>query len=357
MFDINKRLTDLRADFETTWQKLNIDRRLAELTQLEAEVAVPEIWNNPDVAREKTTKVANLHSELDPWVLLKTQLNDISELLALGDESLADELADQLTAMENTLKQLRLSLRFTGKYDHCDAILRITAGAGGTEAMDWAGMLERMYLRWAERHKIKVHSLDRIEGEEAGIKTSVMELSGASNLYGQLRSEHGTHRLVRQSPFNADHLRQTSFALVEVLPVIHDESEFSIDPKDLRIDVYHSGGHGGQSVNTTNSAIRITHLPTNIVVAIQNERSQLQNKEKAMEILRGKLQQMMQEQNAESIDKLRAGESASWGQQIRNYVLHPYKLVKDTRTKYEETDADAVLDGNIDNFIAAFLDK
>ena len=276
--------------------------------------------------------------------------------MALGDESLVDEFADQLTAMEQSFADLRRALRFTGKHDHNDAILRITSGAGGTEAMDWASMLERMYLRWTERHGYKVQILDRIDGEEAGIKTSVLEISG-HNIYGQLKSEHGTHRLVRQSPFNADHLRQTSFALVEVLPVIRDDSEVQINPKDLRIDVYHSGGHGGQSVNTTNSAVRITHIPTNTVVAIQNERSQLQNKEKAMEILRGKLQQMMQEQNAESIDLLRAGESASWGQQIRNYVLHPYKLVKDTRTKYEENDADAVLDGKIDNFITSYLDE
>lgn len=356
MFDIQKRLESLKQDFDTSWQKLDIDMRLFELSALEDEVAVPEIWNNPDVAREKTTKVAQMHEELDPWVLLKTQIDDISELLNLGDESLAEEFSDQLFAMEQEYERLRQALRFTGKFDHNDAILRITAGAGGTEAMDWASMLERMYLRWAERHNVKVQIIDRVAGEEAGIKTVVMELSGA-NLYGQLKSEHGTHRLVRLSPFNADHLRQTSFALVEVLPVIKDDSEIKIDPKDLRIDVYHSGGHGGQSVNTTNSAVRITHLPTNIVVAIQNERSQLQNKEKAMEILRGKLQQLMQEQNAESVDALRAGESASWGQQIRNYVLHPYKLVKDTRTKYEEVDADAVLDGALDNFIISFLDN
>ncbi len=357
MFELQKRLDGLKSEFSATWQKLNLDHRLAELSALEEEVAVPEIWNNPDEAREKTTKVANLHSELDDWALLKTQIADIAELLELGDETLVDEMSEQLGAMESKLNELKIALRFTGKYDHNDAILRITAGAGGTEAMDWSGMLERMYLRWAERHKIKVQILDRIAGEEAGIKTVVMELTGGPNLYGQLKSEHGTHRLVRQSPFNADHLRQTSFALVEVLPIIRDDSEVQIDQKDLRIDVYHSGGHGGQSVNTTNSAVRITHIPTNTVVAIQNERSQLQNKEKAMEILRGKLQQMMQEQNAESVDKLRAGESASWGQQIRNYVLHPYKLVKDTRTKYEETDTDAVLDGAIDNFILAYLDK
>lgn len=356
MFNLQKRLNVLKSDFDATWQKLNIDQKLADMQALEEEVAVPEIWNNPDNARAKTTQLANLHDELDPWQLLKTQIKDISELMELGDDSLADEFSDQLDAMENNLAQLRQALRFTGKYDHNDAILRITAGTGGTEAMDWSSMLERMYLRWAERNKVKVQILDRVVGEEAGIKTCVMEMSGP-NMYGKLKSEHGAHRLVRLSPFNADHLRQTSFALVEVLPVIRDDSEVQIDPKDLRIDVYHSGGHGGQSVNTTNSAVRITHIPTNTVVAIQNERSQLQNKEKAMEILRGKLQQMMQDQNAESVDKLRAGESASWGQQIRNYVLHPYKLVKDTRTKYEETDADAVLDGKIDNFIESFLDN
>ncbi len=356
MFDLQKRLDSLKTEFENVWQKLDIDKKLQELAALEEEVAVPEIWNNPDNAREKTTQVANMHDELDPWTLLKTQINDISELMEMGDESLIDEFSGQLDAMEETFANLRQALRFTGKYDHNDAILRITAGTGGTEAMDWSSMLERMYLRWAERHNVKVQLLDRIAGEEAGVKTVVMELSG-HNIYGQLKSEHGTHRLVRLSPFNADHLRQTSFALVEVLPVIKDDSEVQIDPKDLRIDVYHSGGHGGQSVNTTNSAVRITHIPTNTVVAIQNERSQLQNKEKAMEILRGKLQQMMQDQNAESVDKLRAGESASWGQQIRNYVLHPYKLVKDTRTKYEENDADAVLDGKIDNFISAYLDN
>ena len=356
MFDLQKRLDLLKKEFENVWQKLDIDAKLKQLSALEEEVAVPEIWNNPDNAREKTTQLANLHDELDPWTLLKTQINDISELMQMGDDSLIDEFSGQLDAMEKTFAELRQALRFTGKYDHNDAILRITAGTGGTEAMDWSSMLERMYLRWAERHHVKVQIVDRITGEEAGIKTVVMELSG-HNIYGQLKSEHGTHRLVRLSPFNADHLRQTSFALVEVLPVIKDDAEVHIDPKDLRIDVYHSGGHGGQSVNTTNSAVRITHIPTNTVVAIQNERSQLQNKEKAMEILRGKLQQMMQDQNAESVDKLRAGESASWGQQIRNYVLHPYKLVKDTRTKYEENDADAVLDGEIDNFISAYLDN
>lgn len=356
MFDIKKRLETVRGNFLENWKKLELDKKLIELSTLEAEVAVPELWNNPDEARKKTEALARLHEDIDDWKVLKVQLDDIHELIDIADESLAEEITDQLVAMEEKLEALKLALRFTGKHDGGDAVLRITSGAGGTEAMDWAGMLERMYLRWAEKEGMKVTNLERVTGDEAGIKTSVMEFSGR-NAYGRLKSEHGTHRLVRLSPFNADNLRQTSFALVEVLPVIKDDSEIKINSDDLRIDVYRSGGHGGQSVNTTDSAVRITHLPTGIVVAIQNERSQVQNREKAMELLRGKLEQMRLEQNAESIDKLRAGESASWGQQIRNYVLHPYKLVKDTRTKYEENDAEGVLDGKINGFIEAFLDK
>ena len=220
--------------------------------------------------------------------------------------------------------------------------------------MDWAGMLERMYLRFCENHHFKATQLDRTVGEEAGIKTAVYEITG-QDAYGMLKSEHGVHRLVRLSPFNANNLRQTSFALVEVLPIIDQDTDFTIDEKDLRIDVYRSGGHGGQGVNTTDSAVRITHIPTNTVVAIQNERSQIQNRAKAMEVLKGKLIQMQQEQHAQSIGELRAGESAGWGQQIRNYVLQPYKLVKDTRTKYESKDPDAVLDGKLDEFVDAYL--
>ena len=267
-----------------------------------------------------------------------------------------DEINEQIGAMETQLDELKKVLRFQGPYDKNDAIMRITSGAGGTEAMDWAGMLERMYLRFFEKKGWKYSCLERVTGEEAGIKTVVYEISGV-NVFGFLKSEHGVHRLVRLSPFNAQNLRQTSFALVEILPVIKADTDVQIDEKDLRIDVYHSGGHGGQGVNTTDSAVRITHLPTNTVVAIQNERSQHQNKEKAMEILRGKLAQMKLEQHAATIGELRAGESAGWGQQIRNYVLQPYKLVKDTRTGYESTDPDAVLDGKIDEFIDAYLEK
>ncbi len=354
--NIQKRLEKLRNDIQNSWAKLKIDDKLAQIQNLEAKVANPEIWLDPEQARRDNESLAQLSDEVSPWQLLQTQTKDLDELLVLSDEELESEIEDQLTHLEQQFAELQKSLRFTSKYDHNGAILRITSGVGGTEAMDWAGMLERMYLRFAERKSWKVSCLERSVGEEAGVKTAVYEITG-TNIYGFLKSEHGVHRLVRLSPFNADNLRQTSFALVEILPIVDNDDTIKISDKDLRIDVYHSGGHGGQSVNTTNSAVRITHLPTNTVVAIQNERSQLQNKAKALEILRAKLLQLQQEQHADSIDKLRAGESAKWGQQIRNYVLQPYKLVKDTRTKYETTNVEKVLDGELDGFIDSYLES
>ena len=356
MEDLKRQLDLLSQNLVDSWNKLAIDEKIGQFNKLEQEIAEPELWNNPENAKAKNEAYSHLKDEVEPWTVLRAQINDLKDLIDLGGEDLKEEISGQLDAMEKTYDNLKKALRFTGEFDHLNAILRITAGVGGTEAMDWASMLERMYLRFFEHNSFKTDLIERTTGEEAGIKTAVYEITGV-NAYGTLKSEHGVHRLVRLSPFNADNLRQTSFSLVEILPIIKSDTDVKIDEKDLRIDVYHSGGHGGQSVNTTNSAVRITHLPTNTVVAIQNERSQLQNKEKAMEILRGKLAQMKLEQQAESIDKLRAGESAKWGQQIRNYILQPYKLVKDTRTKHEETDADAVLDGNIMPFIDAFLEQ
>ena len=347
---------ELEGEFLKVYEKLEIADKLQKITELEREVAEPDIWKNVEEATVKNQELAKLQSETEPYELLRTQISDLKELMALSDEEMEDEFAEQIAAMESQFAELKKVLRFTGPYDGKDAIIRITSGAGGVEAMDWAAMLERMYLRYFERKGFKATCLERVEGEEAGIKTAVYEVSGF-NAYGFLKSEHGVHRLVRLSPFNANNLRQTSFALVEILPVIKADTEVQIDDKDLRIDVYHSGGHGGQSVNTTNSAVRITHLPTNTVVAIQNERSQLQNKEKAMEILRGKLAQMQLEQHAATIGELRAGESAGWGQQIRNYVLQPYKLVKDTRTGYESKEPDKILDGEIDGFVETFLEN
>ena len=355
MQELEKRLAGLKTEFGELYAKMGMGEKAARVAELEAEVAEPEIWKDVKKATEKNQELAKLSGEVQPWELLKTQIDDLTEMLEIADEELKPELEGQISAMENGFLELKKALRFRGEYDDKDAILRITAGAGGTEAMDWAGMLERMYLRFCERKGFKTTLLERTTGEEAGIKTAVYEITGV-NAYGFLKSEHGVHRLVRLSPFNANNLRQTSFALVEVLPKITAETGVEIDEKDIRVDVYRSGGHGGQGVNTTDSAVRITHLPTNTVVAIQNERSQIQNREKAMEILRGKLVQMQLEQHAASLNELRAGESAGWGQQIRNYVLQPYKLVKDTRTGYEETDTEAVLDGKIEGFIDKFLE-
>ena len=356
MQELEKQLEKLNEEFLKVYKKLKIGAKVEKVAELEVKVAEPEIWNDVKKATEMNQELARLSDEVEPWELLKTQTEDLKELIAISDEDLKEEIAGQIEAMEGQFNELKKALRFQGLYDSKDAILRITSGAGGTEAMDWAGMLERMYLRFFEKKGWKVTCLERTTGEEAGIKTAVYEVSG-SNAYGWLKSEHGVHRLVRLSPFNADHLRQTSFALVEILPVIKTDTDVMIDEKDLRVDVYHSGGHGGQGVNTTDSAVRITHLPTNTVVAIQNERSQHQNKEKAMEILRGKLAQMQMEQHAESLADLRAGESASWGQQIRNYVLQPYKLVKDTRTGYESSEPDKILDGDLEEAIEAYLEN
>lgn len=356
MNEIEKRLETLATNLEDAWQKLNLDQKIKKLSELESAVANPDIWKNPEEAKNKNMELSSLSDEVHPWQMLKTQCNDLHDIIALGEKDLEEEIKLQLSAMESSLEEHKKALRFTGEFDHNDAILRITAGVGGTEAMDWAGMLERMYLRYFEKNNFSTKLIERQTGEEAGIKTAVYEISG-TNAYGSLKSEHGVHRLVRLSPFNADNLRQTSFSLVEILPVMNADNDIEIDEKDLRIDVYHASGHGGQGVNTTDSAVRITHLPTGIVVAIQNERSQHANKDTAMEILKAKLVQMKLEQQAESLGELRAGESAKWGQQIRNYVLQPYKLVKDTRTKYEETDADAVLDGKLQGFIDSYLES
>jgi len=275
--------------------------------------------------------------------------------MELGDDSLIVEFDGQITALETEFAALRKDLLFDGEYDDHNVILRLSAGVGGTDAQDWTEMLERMYFRWAEKSGMSATTIERSAGEEAGVKSTVIEIIGAF-AYGKLRSENGVHRLVRLSPFNSDNLRQTSFALVEILPQIDTPEEVKIDDKDLKIDVYRAGGHGGQSVNTTDSAVRVTHIPTGIVVAIQNERSQLQNKETAMKILRSKLAQMQLDQHAHSITELQAGESANWGSQIRNYVLHPYTLVKDTRTKHETNNAQGVLDGDLDPFMTAYLE-
>lgn len=349
-----KRLEIMEKSIDEAWTRLDMDKKLERLSALEAETSSPEIWNNPELAVSKNKQLASIQALVEPWQTLRFQASDLKELIELDDDSLLPEFDKQISALEKELAERQNDLLFSGQYDSYNVILRLSAGAGGTDAQDFTEMLERMFLRYAEKSGMEASTIERSTGEEAGIKSSVIEISGPY-AYGKLKSENGVHRLVRLSPFNSDNLRQTSFALVEVLPQIDEPDEAELNDKDLKVDVFRAGGHGGQSVNTTDSAVRITHIPTGIVVAIQNERSQLQNRETAMKILRSKLTQLKLEQHAASIAELQAGESASWGNQIRNYVMHPYTLVKDTRTKYEEHDVGAVLDGKIDGFIDAYL--
>ncbi len=354
MSPLAKRAESLKERITADSETLSIDAKANELTALETRLADAEIWNDPEQAQRVAREAAQLKHLVEPWRALESQIDETSELIALDDETMSTELETQLDTIEHEYEFRHKELLFDGEYDDHAAVLKLSSGAGGTDAQDWTEMLERMYLRWAERHDMQTELVERSAGEEAGLKNATYIIRG-TYAYGKLRSEHGVHRLVRLSPFNSDNLRQTSFALVEVMPEIDAPDEVVVDENDLKIDVYRSGGHGGQSVNTTDSAVRITHIPTGTVVAIQNERSQIQNRETAMKILKSRLAQMQLEQHAEKLSDLRAGESASWGAQIRNYVLHPYTLVKDTRTKYESRDVSGVLDGDIDEFIDSFL--
>lgn len=354
MQPLKRRVSHLQSEVAQAKGVLNFDKLKQELENLEEQSSQPEIWNNPEYAQSIAKKAASVRQTIEPWETLDVQLADIAELMEIGEDDLIPEFEGQIEALEKEYQSRKTDLLFNGKYDSREAVVRISAGVGGLDAQDFAQMLERMYLRWAEKSDMKTDVLERSTNDDAGIKTSVFEISGPF-AYGKMKSENGVHRLVRLSPFNADNLRQTSFALVEVLPKIDTPDEVSIDSNDLKIDVYRAGGHGGQSVNTTDSAVRVTHLPTGITVAIQNERSQIQNRETAMKVLRSKLLAMQLEQHADKVSDLRAGESANWGSQIRNYVLHPYSLVKDTRTKYEDRDVQAVLDGKLDDFMSVYL--
>lgn len=357
MNDVKKQIASLQVGVAQGLQATNIGRLEAEERVLAEQMAAPDFWTDAEQAQRIAKQQAAVRQAIDDWRHLEAEAGELAELAALDDESMLAEIQSQLAGAQSLFDRLQFDLQFSGPYDDHDAIIRIYAGAGGTDAQDWAEMLQRMYLRWVTGHDGKAEVVEQSAGEEAGIKSATIAVQ-AVYAYGKLKSEHGVHRLVRLSPFNADNLRQTSFAMVEVLPQIDEPKDLAIDEDDLRIDVFRAGGHGGQSVNTTDSAVRITHVPTGIVVAIQNERSQLQNKETAMKILRSKLAQLQLEQHKERIDELRGpNQSAEWGNQIRNYVLHPYTLVKDTRTKHEEHDAQGVLDGNIDPFIAAYLQK
>lgn len=304
-------------------------------------------------------ELADLRAELEPWQALSRQLDDAQALLELvadeADEDVVAEVAADLGAIRHQIDKLEFRLILSGPYDRANAILAVHAGAGGTDAQDWAQMLMRMYLRWVERSGFMSEIYDMSMGEEAGIKSVTIEVTGR-HAFGYLKSERGVHRLVRQSPFDAGHRRHTSFALVEVMPDVEDSAQIHIDPEDVKFDAFRSGGPGGQNVNKVNTAVRLTHIPSGIVVACQTERSQLQNRETAMRILRAKLLEIEAERR--EVERLRLrGEhvEAGWGNQIRSYVIHPYNMVKDLRTGHESSDPASVLDGDLDSFIDAYL--
>ncbi len=319
----------------------------------------PGFWDDPDRSNKLMKELKNMKDTVEDFRKLETQYDDILTLIEMGyeeeDASLIPEIRGELDEFTRELDGLRIGILLSGEYDKNNAILKLNAGAGGTESCDWCSMLYRMYTRWAERRGFSLEVLDYLDGDEAGIKSVTFQVNGI-NAYGYLKSEKGVHRLVRISPFNAQGKRQTSFVSLDVMPDIEEDLDVEIDEKDLRIDTYRSSGAGGQHINKTSSAIRITHIPTGTVVQCQNERSQFQNKDKAMQMLKAKLYLLKQEANVEKLSDIRGEvKDIAWGNQIRSYVLQPYKLVKDLRTEVESGNADAVLDGALDPFINGYL--
>ena len=319
----------------------------------------PGFWDDPDRSTKIMKEAKNLKDTVETYRNLEQQYEDIQVMLEMGyeesDASLIPEIQEMLDGFVSSLEAIRTRTLLSGEYDNCNAILKLNAGAGGTEAMDWCSMLWRMYQRWADKKGYSTEVLDFLDGDEAGLKSITVQING-ENAFGYLKSEKGVHRLVRISPFNAAGKRQTSFVSCDVMPDIEEDLDVEINPDDLRIDTYRSSGAGGQHINKTSSAIRITHLPTGIVVQCQNERSQFQNKDKAMQMLKTKLLLLKQQENAEKISDIRGDvKEIGWGNQIRSYVLQPYTMVKDHRTGEENGNADKVLDGGIDGFISAYL--
>lgn len=360
MNELIVRLEQLAEEAQSLTSKLKLEQKQQKILELEDLMQTPDFWNDSDSAQKISQEHNDLTSFVNFWQTIDDKIAEVKELVTTNtDHSEETEryLQQQVKELEAAFHQNRLLVMMSGKYDDHNAIFALHAGAGGTDAQDWAEMLLRQYLRYAEKHNLKTEILDQSKGSEAGIKSVTVHVKGP-NAYGLLKSEAGVHRLVRLSPFNPAHTRETSFALLELIPELAEQESLKLDPKDLEIEANTSSGHGGQSVNTTYSAIRITHKPTGIRVSIQNERSQHQNKELAMKILLGKLQALEDEKLAKEKKELRGEfKSAEWGNQIRSYVLHPYKMVKDHRTDYEESDPDKVLDGELDNFVEKYLES
>ncbi len=352
--EVEQSLKTLKNRYESVKTNLDLETKKAELKTLQSQMESPDFWNDQTTAQKISQNASTLEKFITLWESIAQNITDLADLLSITSETEIAEITQEIKSLETTFDEAETLLILGGAYDQNNVILSLHVGNGGQDAEDFCQILQRMYLRFAESKGWKTRVLEE-SNSEAGIKSAMIEIKGAL-AYGLLKSEHGVHRLIRLSPFNAKSLRQTSFARVEILPEVEDESELMIEEKDIRIDVFRSSGAGGQSVNTTDSAVRITYLPLNLVVTCQNEKSQHQNKEAALKVLRSRLTQLKLEQKAEALQKLRGDlmENA-FGSQIRTYTLQPYKLVKDHRTDYEEANPDKVFDGEIEAFIQAFL--
>ncbi len=357
--EYKQKLAAKKPELEELSAALGLEETRKELAALEQEAEQPGFWDDLARSQKNQQRTKQLRAKCNKYDRLYTSWEDMVTLCEMAieedDDSLLPELESEYAAFENELESTRLSTLLSGEYDSCSAMMSFHAGAGGTEAQDWAQMLYRMYTRWAERHGFKYKVLDYLDGEEAGLKSATIAIDG-DNAYGYLKSEHGIHRLVRISPFDASGRRQTSFAAVEVMPQITDDTEIEIRPEDLKVDTYRSSGAGGQHVNKTESAIRITHLPSGVVVSCQTERSQHQNREYAMQMLRAKLAEIKEQQHLEKVSDIKGVQmKIEWGSQIRSYVFMPYTLAKDHRTGHENGNINAVMDGDLDGFINAYL--
>ena len=345
----------MKKKYTLYWSVFDLPAQEIKLSDFEKQAEDPELWNNPKNAQSLMKKISDLRAEIADWKNLDSRTKDTLELTELKDESMKSELSAEIDEIESLVSKKELVTLLSGKYDRGNALLTINAGAGGTDSQDWTFMLQRMYLRWAEKHKYSVQILDINEGDEAGIKSVTILVEGP-NAYGYLHAEKGVHRLVRLSPFDTNNRRHTSFSQVEVLPQVDADSEIEINPKDLKIETFRAGGAGGQNVQKNDTAVRVTHIPSGIVSSCQNQRSQTQNRENAIKVLKARLLETKLKKEREELAKLRgAYQKAEWGSQIRSYVLHPYQMVKDHRTNHEVGNAQSVLDGDLDAFIEVFL--
>jgi peptide chain release factor 2 len=354
-----QKLTALKEKIASTWTLLDVDGTIAKMHGLEKEMQASDFWNNQDNAKAVSQKHEEFRKEVDTWTKMKEEVDELlllsEDLTKNPDEEMKAGVVKRVGEIEVEFEKLEFFLLLSEEHDKKNAIVAIHAGSGGTDAQDWAGMIQRMLFRYAEKKNWTIEVIDESKGQEAGIKSLVFRVQGRY-AYGHLKSEHGTHRLVRISPFDAEKMRHTSFALAEVIPEIEHDDELDLDMKDVRVDTFMSGGKGGQSVNTTYSAVRLVHIPTGTTVQCQNERSQLQNKETALRVLKSKLQKLKEQEQAAELKDLRGEyKSAEWGNQIRSYVLHPYKMIKDVRSKYESQDVEDVLDGNLEEVVEAYL--